>query len=359
MERQHHVDATLQTSADDAGRFAAGRSWFDPRGLRYAGISLAVHAGLLAAMALFTPPFDGSDEDGISPDQQYLLQQYLQAAAEKEQAEEEIERFVDDQPGNEEGDTGASATEGARSDPTPRSTGHRYATKVPRETPDAHDCRRAALQDAASFGLIGLLNCGAGNDPRVPTAPWGREDRLGSDPLSAGGGLWGYNINDSAVMGGLGLCGVGEVGWAGCDCGARIGLGSLGAELGDGFAERYGHLGLLDQAHPPTVRAGTTQVRGRLPPEVIQRVVRRSFRHFRRCYEDGLRASPSLQGRVGVRCVVGRDGAVSSVGNGGSDLPDANVVSCVERAFYGLSFPPPESGIATVTYPIVFTPGAP
>ena len=54
---------------------------------------------------------------------------------------------------------------------------------------------------------------------------------------------------------------------------------------------------------------------------------------------------------------IGRDGAVSNVGNGGSDLPDAGVVSCVQRAFYGLSFPQPASGIVTVTYPIVFTPG--
>ena len=60
-----------------------------------------------------------------------------------------------------------------------------------------------------------------------------------------------------------------------------------------------------------------------------------------------------------MRFVIGRDGAVSNVGNGGSDLPDANVVSCVVRAFYGLSFPQPENGIVTVTYPIVFTPGTP
>ncbi len=57
-----------------------------------------------------------------------------------------------------------------------------------------------------------------------------------------------------------------------------------------------------------------------------------------------------------MRFVIGRDGAVSNVGNGGSDLPDAGVVSCVARAFYGLSFPAPDSGIVTVTYPIVFSP---
>ena len=47
---------------------------------------------------------------------------------------------------------------------------------------------------------------------------------------------------------------------------------------------------------------------------------------------------------------------MGSVGGGG-DLPDGNVVSCVTRAFYGLSFPQPEGGIVKVTYPIMFSPG--
>ena len=37
---------------------------------------------------------------------------------------------------------------------------------------------------------------------------------------------------------------------------------------------------------------------------------------------------------------------VSNVSNGGSDMPDAGVVQCVVRAYYGLSFPQPEGGMA-------------
>ena len=95
---------------------------------------------------------------------------------------------------------------------------------------------------------------------------------------------------------------------------------------------------------------------GRLPPEVIQRIVRQNYGRFRLCYENGLRNNPNLQGRVSVRFVIGRDGAVSNVGNAGSDLPDPAVVSCVTRAYYGLSFPQPEGGIVTVVYPIMFAP---
>ena len=95
---------------------------------------------------------------------------------------------------------------------------------------------------------------------------------------------------------------------------------------------------------------------GPLPPEVIQRIVRQNFGRFRLCYENGLRNNPKLQGRVSVRFVINRDGSVSNVAGGG-DIPDAGVISCVTRAFYGLSFPEPEGGIVTVSYPIAFTPG--
>lgn len=102
---------------------------------------------------------------------------------------------------------------------------------------------------------------------------------------------------------------------------------------------------------------GTTTTGGRLPPEIIQRVVRQNYGRFRLCYENGLRGNPTLQGRVSVRFVIGRDGSVSQVGNGGSDLSDPAVTACVTSAFRGLSFPAPQDGIVTVVYPIVFTPG--
>ena len=72
--------------------------------------------------------------------------------------------------------------------------------------------------------------------------------------------------------------------------------------------------------------------------------------------EAGLRGNPNLQGRVAVRFIINREGGVASAENGGSDLADSSVISCVTRAFYGLSFPQPENGIVTVTYPIVFSP---
>ncbi len=357
---------TFQISAGNAGRVVAGHFQVDTQGLLYAGVSLAVHAGLLAAMAFFMPPLGSTDEDGISSDQQYMMQQYLQAAAEKEAEEKETEQLADNTPDdNAEGGQGTRAVgeEGKMGDQTSRDSNKRYGVRGPKENPDPHIASQTALLDASKFGMIGLLNSGAGGDPGAPTAPWGRSDSLGNDPLSANGNMWGNEIGESFGGNGLGLSGIGE---GGGGHGEGIGLGALGTighggGLGDGqgFGGGHGHLGNAHHARPPQVRIGGTTVSGHLPPEVIQRIVRQNFGRFRACYEDGLRANPNLQGRVSARFVIGRDGAVSNVGNGGSDLPDNAVVSCVVRAFYGLSFPQPDGGIVTVTYPIVFSPGTP
>ena len=353
----------FQVSAVNAGRVVAGHFQVDTQGLLYTGLSLAVHAGLLAAMAFFMPPLGSTDEDGISADQQYLLQQYLQAAAEKEMEEKETEQVAENNADNKEGGTGtrAKGEEGSMGNPNTKLTGNRYGVQGPKDNPDPHIARAAALRDAAEFGMIGLLNSGAGGDPNAPTAPWGRDDSLGNDPLSARGNMWGNEIGESFGAGGLGLSGIGE---GGGGRGEGIGLGSIGTighgagtGTGQGFGSGHGRLGGSHRTKPPQVRMGATQVSGRLPPEVIQRIVRQNFGRFRLCYENGLRNNPNLQGRVSVRFVIGRDGAVSNVSNGGSDMPDGGVVSCVVRAFYGLSFPQPEGGIVTVTYPIMFSPG--
>ncbi len=354
----------FQVTAGNAGRVIAGALQVDTQGLLYTGLSLAVHAGLLAAMAFFMPPLGATDEDGVSQDQQYMIQQMLQAAAEKEMEEKPTEQVAENNADNKEGGTGtrAKGEEGSMGNPNTKLTGNRYGVQGPADNADPHIARQAALRDAAEFGMIGLLNSGAGGDPNAPTAPWGRDDSLGNDPLSAKGNMWGNDIGESFGAGGLGLSGIGEGGGGGK--GAGIGLGGIGVighgagtGTGQGFGSGHGRLGGSHRAKPPQVRMGATQVSGRLPPEVIQRIVRQNFGRFRLCYENGLRNNPNLQGRVTVRFVIGHDGAVSQVSNGGSDMPDSGVVSCTVRAFYGLSFPQPEGGIVTVTYPIMFAPG--
>jgi hypothetical protein len=155
--------------------------------------------------------------------------------------------------------------------------------------------------------------------------------------VTARGRMFGDSIGDSFGAGGLGLRGVGETG-------SGDGTIGLGQRLGRG------------PASAPRLREGTVQVTGRLPAEVIRRIVRQNFGRFRLCYENELRRNPVLAGRVTTRFVIDRTGSVASVADGGSDLPSASTVSCVVRGFGNLSFPQPEGGMVVVLYPIVFAP---
>jgi hypothetical protein len=243
--------------------------------------------------------------------------------------------------------------------PTSKETGHAYGVKGNAAPQETHLSRQQALDEAASIGMIGLLHSGAGGDPNAPVSPFGQDTSLGSDPLSANGNLWGDGIGESFGGGGLGLTGVGD---GGGGPGTGIGLLNIGG-LGHGTCA-WGPCGgykpkmAKHVVASPTMRPdGKTIITGKLPPEVIQRIVRQNYGRFRSCYESGLRTNPGLSGRVAVRFAIGRDGAVSNAQNGDSDMPDSGVVKCVVSSYYGLTFPAPDGGIVTVVYPIMFTPG--
>lgn len=272
----------------------------------------------------------------------------------------------------------AAGTEGKMGDRDATSARRgRYAVPELRKNgPSPSLAREEALSDAARFGMIGLL----GQGPAVPTAAWNPDlEAHGHDPIAARGGMWGPEIGSYQGASGLGLSGIGE---GGGGRGEGIGLGTIGTlghtsgppgpgTGGDGSPSSGGGgswgggdwMGSIGRAgrgshrlKPPRMGWDETSVSGRLPPEIVQRIVRQNFGRFRFCYERGLGANPTLAGRVTVRFVIARDGSVAQVQNGGSDLTDPAVVSCVVRAFYGLSFPQPEGGIVTVTYPILFSP---
>jgi hypothetical protein len=234
--------------------------------------------------------------------------------------------------------------------------------------------REEAMSDAAKFGMIGLL----GQGPATPTAAWSADlEAHGSDSIGARGAMWATEMGSYQGMYRLGLSGVGEGGGGrgeGIGLGAIGTLGHLGGPAGSGtggdgasssgrsegwggdWGGSIGHGHGTHRVKAPRVWwGGGDWVSGRLPPEAIRRIVRQNFGRFRLCYENGLRGNPTLAGRVTVAFVIGRDGSVQQSQNGGSDLTDPAVVSCVVRAFFGLSFPQPEGGIVSVTYPIVFS----
>jgi hypothetical protein len=201
------------------------------------------------------------------------------------------------------------------------------ATVKPAEAaPPADEAKKPAQQ-----GILGVL--GAGNN-----------GAFGNDPSAAAGNMWGAGVGDTAGVGGLGLRGIGPGG--GSTGQGTIGLGNIGTLGGHGFG------GLGGRHKAPKVLAGATQVAGRLPPEVIKRIAKQHTGRFRYCYEKALLNNPKLEGKVVVRFVIGRDGAVINAANQGSTMPDAGVVSCVVSAFQALRFPQPEGGVVVVTYPL-------
>jgi Ca-activated chloride channel family protein len=218
---------------------------------------------------------------------------------------------------------------------------------------DEHSSEGTSSGIGNSFGRSGLAAPSPEASPEAPAAD-------GKSSEESPKSMWGAPSFDPG-SGGLGLTGKGE---GGGGRGEGIGLGSVGTigrgagtGTGQGFGSGHGRLGGSHKTSPPQVRMGATSVSGRLPPEVVQRIVRQNFGRFRLCYESGLRNSPNLAGRVSVRFLIGMDGAVSAVGNAGSDIADNSVVSCVVRSFWGLRFPAPEGGVVTVVYPITFSPG--
>ncbi len=104
------------------------------------------------------------------------------------------------------------------------------------------------------------------------------------------------------------------------------------------------------------LRQGATTVNGKLPPEVIQRIVRQNFGRFRLCHEQGSKKGAPGPGSVVVKLVIDGKGEVQSAKDeGSSTLADKEIISCVTKAFSGLSFPEPEDHKpVTVIYPILF-----
>ncbi|MDB5215961.1 MAG: putative abductin-like protein [Myxococcaceae bacterium] len=225
----------------------------------------------------------------------------------------------------------------------------RHAATTARATTNADRDRRDGDHDreeAASFGILSLL-AGDAHAARAGSAAFAPETGR-----SAMGNIFGQTIDDAAGIGGLGLSGAGE---GGGGKGAGVPLGTIGT-LGC-----CGGRAPIMRAHTPGyhwVSDGglTTQVNGRLMPESVQRVVRQNFGRLRACYAAGLLRDPGLEGRVSVKFVIDREGAVTmAMPWSDTTLPDASVARCVSKAYEAMSFPKPEGGIVTVVYPVMFT----
>jgi Ca-activated chloride channel family protein len=208
-------------------------------------VSLFAHIGVVIAAVSFGATT--RDPEVVDSERVYEMQQYLMRADQKELEQKEAEQAAESPADAKEGGSGTRARgeEGAMGNGDSRSSASRYGVQGPQDNRDPHIARQASLENAAEFGMIGLLNSGAGGDPSAPTAPWGRDDSLGNDPLSAGGlGLQGIGNGGSGRGEGIGLSVIGTIGHG------------AGAGSGQGFGSGSGRLGGSHRTAPTPPPAG-------------------------------------------------------------------------------------------------------
>jgi hypothetical protein len=77
---------------------------------------------------------------------------------------------------------------------------------------------------------------------------------------------------------------------------------------------------------------------------------------IRLCYEQALQAQPGLAGKVVAKFTIGLEGTVVQATAEGLD---PGVDACVEKVILAMTFPKPDGGVVSVTYPFDFAPDAP
>ncbi|HEY5239926.1 MAG TPA: AgmX/PglI C-terminal domain-containing protein [Polyangiaceae bacterium] len=345
-------------------------------------LSAGVHLGLLAAFGSYPSP-SAEDLDATGARDRAALLTGLLGRSDVDAVEspgphddgESVATGSRDER-KTAGGTGepAQTEEGALGNPVTRATRGHVGVQGPHDALDPRLARAAEEPLPETWPELVWLRVPA-PDPDAPVAVWGRTLSEGTDAASARAPMWGGTIEAAMGPGGLGLSGTGEGGGfhavaiglgtfglgegrgTGSSGTSGVGHGLGGCGCGDGVSEGHGRLGGSHAVHAPQLRTDATSVNGRLPPEVIQHVVRSNMGRFRACYEQSLRPQPSLQGRVTTKFAIARDGTVPFAVDAGSDVPDASLIACIGRAFESLSFPPPEAGIVTVVYPLTLSPG--
>lgn len=94
-----------------------------------------------------------------------------------------------------------------------------------------------------------------------------------------------------------------------------------------------------------------------LSKDPYSRVLKRQTPTFRKCYEQGLRQTPELQGKVVVQFIILPSGRVTEAVIPESSLNSRSVEACMLRAVRKLVFPKPMyGGSMKISYRILFYP---
>ncbi|MDB4972100.1 MAG: putative abductin-like protein [Myxococcaceae bacterium] len=320
-----------------------------PRDHAWTLVSFGLHALALSCMMLMPPRASSLSLDLMSEDTRYA--RYLTTPVAPEELELPWTRDGQDQaPASEEsprsaGDEGQAGKVDAPKSDRRMAVQGKSSERLLSNKPTAAEAREA--------GLLGALATASAN--LGPSSPYGPDTQVGYDAVSEIGKLFGANVGESEGLGGLGLRGSARGG--GGDAEGTVGVGTLNTGEGARHAlgATHGLLGRSREAHVPSLRSGTPEVRGSLSKEVIRRAIHLHLNEVRFCYERGLVGDPQLSGRVAVSFLIAPSGAVQQAGIKESTLGSKAVTDCIAQAVRRFTFPAPEGGgYVQVSYPFSF-----
>ncbi len=329
------------------------------------GASAALHLAIIAGLTM--SPGASLDDETAALDKS--TQAYMMAmqknVQEKEIAEQQPESGdTTTSSGNSSAGAAHAGASGQSGNPAKNMTNGHYAVQGPPDSAEVKLAKTHALIESNRYGAIGALASVFGATHNAPVSFNGGDESIGRDPLDFNGNLAGDHPGDSFGYNGLGPTGTGPGGggWfdgVGLNRIGDFGHACVGGNCGPGSDWSTGPGGKPSKYVPKGVKMYDTTVdmTGKLPPDVIKRVIRANFPRFRACYEQGLKKDPGLKGTVAVRFIIDTTGAVESASLSGGSMSDTGVSSCVLGVYRTVSFPEPESGKVLVTYPIDFQSG--
>lgn len=349
-------ELTFFVRAASASKLAGltSRAPFDLRQQLWTVASFALHALFIGMMYAMPPDASALSIEALSENTRratYLLQPPTHV-------EQPVDMPADDAP--DDGGRGEPSRddEGKLGKDTAPVADRKYAVQGPPQNREPRLARAAALREASSAGILGVLAAQKGAWDS-PTSLFGAETPMGYDPENAMGNMLGARVGESFGFGGLHMRGTGRGGGGAGE--GTIGLGAIatiGHGAGDGSGTGYGRgAGSLGrrEARVPAIRAGQPDVRGSLSKEVIRRNIQRHLNEVRFCYERELSALPELEGRVQVKFVIAPSGAVQAAQVESSSLGNARAEECIASALRRWSFPAPDGGgVVIVSYPFLF-----
>ena len=298
----------------------------------FMGILIALlFLGSTFGIILATRPYDPSQEVITIPDRfvELMVQQVEKEKEKKKPA------------GNPD------AGEGAKAKDEEGKTGKKeHKLKKAKGSKIAIDKRELDKKIAESTGLLADLNSMTDN------SIFGTGG-LDSSVSNALGGLIGSQYGNQYGSGGLGSRGSGFGG--GGSAAGLGGMGTRGSGLGgSGYGRGAGFYGKKGGGSPG-VGAGDPIILGALDKSIIDRIVKKHLPQIRYCYQKELNKNPKLFGKIVVKFVISKEGAVSSASTKSSTMNNPIVEKCINSRFMRMRFPKPKGGgIVIVSYPFVF-----